>query len=131
MIKFNPETSDIELSESGSLKTNNYLEDVAQRINFKINLDKGDWFRDRNAGIPWTSEIFKIKNKQKQLERVKYFIKKELENDEDFEELLSLNVEVDEQKRSLFVNFSIKCKNGKSINFTQEKKEVSYALRGY
>ncbi|MGL5583170.1 MAG: hypothetical protein ACRDCE_19740 [Cetobacterium sp.] len=131
MIKFNPETSDIELSESGSLKTNNYLEDVAQRINFKINLDKGDWFRDRNAGIPWTSEIFKIKNKQKQLERVKYFIKKELENDEDFEELLSLNVEVDEQKRSLFINFSIKCKNGKSINFTQEKKEVSYALRGY
>lgn len=131
MIKFNKITSDIEINNNGNLKINSYQEDVLQRILFKINLDKGDWFRNKNLGIPWTSEIFKIKNKEKQAEKIKYYIKKELENDIDFKKLLNLDILTDEINRSFTFNFSILCKNGETISFEQEKEVMPYALRSY
>ncbi|MGL4449913.1 MAG: hypothetical protein ACRCTZ_01830 [Sarcina sp.] len=116
MIKFNMNTSDVEVKENGTLKTNTYSEDVVQRILFKLKLDKGDWFADKNIGIPWTSEIFKIKNKINQEQKIKSYVKKELENDKDVIEVLSIDIITDEVKRKFNLKFSAKIKTGDTIN---------------
>lgn len=131
MIKFNSITSDVVINNNGNLETNSYEEEVVQRILFKISLDKGDWFRDKEVGIPWTSEIFKIKNQKDQEERIKFYLKKELQNDEDIEKINEINIESDIQDRKFNLFFNIECKNGKDLKISLGSEVISYALRSY
>lgn len=131
MIKFNIMTSDVVINNNGNLEINSYEEKVAQRILFKISLDKGDWFRNKEIGIPWTSEIFKIKNQKDQEERIKFYLKKELQNDEAVEKINEINIENDIKNRKFNINFSIKCKNGKIINIFTNKEVENFEVRSY
>lgn len=131
MIKFNIMTSDVVINNNGNLEINSYEEKVAQRILFKISLDKGDWFRNKEIGIPWTSEIFKIKNQKDQEERIKFYLKKELQNDEDIEELKEITILGDIKNRKFNLNFSVQCKNGKIINIFTNKEVENFEVRSY
>lgn len=131
MIKFNIMTSDVIINSNGNLEINSYEENVVQRILFKISLDKGDWFRNKEIGIPWTSEIFKIKNQKDQEERIKFYLKKELQNDEDIEKINEINIESDIQNRKFNLFFNIECKNGKIINISTNKEVENFEIRGY
>lgn len=131
MIKFNIMTSDVIINNNGNLEINSYEEKVAQRILFKISLDKGDWFRNKEIGIPWTSEIFKIKNQKDQEERIKFYLKKELQNDEDIEELKEITILSDIKNRKFNLNFSVQCRNGKIINIFTNKEVENFEVRSY
>lgn len=131
MIKFNIMTSDVVINNNGNLEINSYEEKVAQRILFKISLDKGDWFRNKEIGIPWTSEIFKIKNQKDQEERIKFYLKKELQNDEDIEELKEITILSDIKNRKFNLNFSVQCRNGKIINIFTNKEVENFEVRSY
>lgn len=131
MIKFNIMTSDVVINNNGNLEINSYEEKVAQRILFKISLDKGDWFRNKEIGIPWTSEIFKINNQKDQEERIKFYLKKELQNDEDIEELKEITILSDIKNRKFNLNFSVQCKNGKIINIFTNKEVENFEVRSY
>lgn len=131
MIKFNTMTSDVVVNSNGNLKINSYEENIVQRILFKISLDKGDWFRDKEIGIPWTSEIFKIKNQKEQEEKIKIYLKKELQNDEDIEKINEINIESDIENRKFNLFFNIECKNGKNLKISLGSEVISDALRSY
>lgn len=131
MIKFNTMTSDVVVNSNGNLEINSYEENIVQRILFKISLDKGDWFRDKEIGIPWTSEIFKIKNQKEQEEKIKIYLKKELQNDEDIEKINEINIESDIENRKFNLFFNIECKNGKNLKISLGSEVISYALRSY
>lgn len=131
MIKFNTMTSDVVVNSNGNLKINSYEENIVQRILFKISLDKGDWFRDKEIGIPWTSEIFKIKNQREQEEKIKIYLKKELQNDEDIEKINEIKIESDIENRKFNLFFNIECKNGKNLKISLGSEVISYALWSY
>lgn len=131
MIKFSGKTSDVAINEKKSFVLNSYEEDIAQRINFKINLDKGDWFLDKNMGIPWTSKIFKVKNKKEQEQLIKTYLKKEIEADKDFKEWIKLNINIDEIKRSLSIDWEIIAKNGISYRGLEEIEVKRHELWSY
>lgn len=131
MIKFNTMTSDVVVNSNGNLEINSYEENIVQRMLFKISLDKGDWFRDKEIGIPWTSEIFKIKNQKEQEEKIKIYLKKELQNDEDIEKINEIKIESDIENRKFNLFFNIECKNGKNLKISLGSEVISYALRSY
>lgn len=131
MIKFDVMTSDVVINNNGNLEINSYEENIVQRILFKISLDKGDWFRDKEIGIPWTSEIFKIKNQREQEEKIKIYLKKELQNDEDIEKINEIKIESDIENRKFNLFFNIECKNGKNLKISLGSEVISYALRSY
>lgn len=131
MIKFNTMTSDVVVNSNGNLEINSYEENIVQRMLFKISLDKGDWFRDKEIGIPWTSEVFKIKNQREQEEKIKIYLKKELQNDEDIEKINEIKIESDIENRKFNLFFNIECKNGKNLKISLGSEVISYALRSY
>lgn len=131
MIKFDVMTSDVVINNNGNLEINSYEENIVQRILFKISLDKGDWFRDKEIGIPWTSEVFKIKNQREQEEKIKIYLKKELQNDEDIEKINEIKIESDIENRKFNLFFNIECKNGKNLKISLGSEVISYALRSY
>lgn len=131
MIKFDVMTSDVVINNNGNLEINSYEENIVQRILFKISLDKGDWFRDKEIGIPWTSEIFKIKNQREQEEKIKIYLKKELQNDEDIEKINEIKIESDIENRKFNLFFNIECKNGKNLKISLGSEVISYALWSY
>lgn len=131
MIKFNTEASDIAINNKNNFALNSYEEDVVQRINFKISLDRGDWFLDPQLGIPWSSEIFKTKNKALQEKLITTYVKNEIENDQDFFELVTLKIIINEINRKLIIKWGIISKNGVSYDGIK-KIEVNYnGLRSY
>lgn len=131
MIKFDVMTSDVVINNNGNLEINSYEENIVQRILFKISLDKGDWFRDKEIGIPWTSEVFKIKNQREQEEKIKIYLKKELQNDEDIEKINEIKIESDIENRKFNLFFNIECKNGKNLKISLGSEVISYALWSY
>ena len=131
MIKFNTMTSDVVVNSNGNLEINSYEENIVQRMLFKISLDKGDWFRDKEIGIPWTSEVFKIKNQREQEEKIKIYLKKELQNDEDIEKINEIEIESDIENRKFNLFFNIECKNGKNLKISLGSEVISDALRSY
>lgn len=99
---------------------NSNTEDITQRIFLKLSLDKGDWFLS-DDGIPWTSEIFKEKNKIKQEKLIKYWIKKTIEEDESFMSWNFLNVEINDIERFFTCEFSISTKESETISLSFKK----------
>ncbi|WP_297489172.1 hypothetical protein [uncultured Cetobacterium sp.] len=106
MIKIDFSTGDVVLDKKKNFVKCNPYEEVVQRIQMKISLDKGDWFLS-NEGIPWTSEIFKIKNIQEQKKLITYWIKKTIEKDPAFKEWKELDISIDENRRSFKIYWEI------------------------
>lgn len=120
MIKFDFSTGDIIFTDKNIFQENTEDEDIAQRLKFKLLLDKGDWFLE-DLGIPWSSIIFKIKNKVTQKKEIEKYVKKAIETDKDFKEWLRFDLNIDEENRFFEIGFSIRIKNDSivSVNVTK------------
>ena len=114
MIKFDFINGDVVVTDKNIFEVNKEHEDIAQRLKFKILLDRGDWFLE-DLGIPWSSIIFKIKNKDSQKKEIEKYVKKEIENDKDFKEWVKFDLNIDDKNRSFEINFIIKIKDDSVI----------------
>lgn len=104
-LKLNLNTRDLEFDNSMHLKIANKTEDVQQRLILKTELMKGEWFLDKNEGIPW-KEIFS-ETGEDQIKMVKTAIRDMLNNDKGVIEIKELNVYQDLTKNSLNINFKV------------------------
>lgn len=120
MIKFDFINGDAIFTDKNIFEVNKEYEDIAQRLKFKLLLDRGDWYLE-NLGIPWSSIIFKIKNKKTQEKEIEKYVKKTIEMDKDFKEWISFDLNIDERNRSFEIKFAIRIKNDSviSINVTK------------
>jgi hypothetical protein len=104
-LKLNLNTRDLEFGNSMHLKIANKTEDVQQRLILKTELMKGEWFLDKNEGIPW-KEIFS-ETGEDQVKMAKTAIRDMLNNDKGVSEIKELNVYQDLTKNSLNINFKV------------------------
>ncbi len=104
-LKLNLNTRDLEFDNSMHLKIANKTEDVQQRLILKTELMKGEWFLDKNEGIPW-KEIFS-ETGEDQVKMAKTAIRDMLNNDKGVIEIKELNVYQDLTKNSLNINFKV------------------------
>lgn len=104
-LKLNLNTRDLEFDNSMHLKIANKTEDVQQRLILKTELIKGEWFLDKNEGIPW-KEIFS-ETGEDQVKMAKTAIRDMLNNDKGVIEIKELNVYQDLTKNSLNINFKV------------------------
>lgn len=104
-LKLNLNTRDLEFDNSMHLKIANKTEDVQQRLILKTELMKGEWFLDKNEGIPW-KEIFS-ETGEDQIKMAKTAIRDMLDNDKGVSEIKELNVYQDLTKNSLNINFKV------------------------
>ena len=104
-LKLNLNTRDLEFDNSMHLKIANKTEDVQQRLILKTELMKGEWFLDKNKGIPW-KEIFS-ETGEDQIKMAKTAIRDMLNNDKGVNEIKELNVYQDLTKNSLNINFKV------------------------
>lgn len=104
-LKLNLNTRDLEFDNSMHLKIANKTEDVQQRLILKTELMKGEWFLDKNEGIPW-KEIFS-ETGEDQIKMAKTTIRDMLNNDKGVSEIKELNVYQDLTKNSLNINFKV------------------------
>lgn len=104
-LKLNLNTRDLEFNNSMHLKIANKTEDVQQRLILKTELMKGEWFLDKNEGIPW-KEIFS-ETGEDQIRMAKTAIRDMLNNDKGVIEIKELNVYQDLTKNSLNINFKV------------------------
>lgn len=104
-LKLNLNTRDLEFDNSMHLKIANKTEDVQQRLILKTELMKGEWFLDKNEGIPW-KEIFS-ETGEDQIKMAKTAIRDMLNNDKGVIEIKELNVYQDLTKNSLNINFKV------------------------
>lgn len=104
-LKLNLNTRDLEFDNSMHLKIANKTEDVQQRLILKTELMKGEWFLDKNEGIPW-KEIFS-ETGEDQIKMAKIAIRDMLNNDKGVNEIKELNVYQDLTKNSLNINFKV------------------------
>lgn len=115
MIKFDFINGDAIFTDKNIFEINKGYEDIAQRLKFKLLLDRGDWYLE-NLGIPWSSIIFKIKNKKTQEKEIEKYVKKTIEADKDFKEWISFDLNINERNRSFEIKFVIKIKNDSVIS---------------
>lgn len=104
-LKLNLNTRDLEFDNSMHLKIANKTEDVQQRLLLKTELMKGEWYLDKNEGIPW-KEIFS-ETGEDQIKMAKTAIRDMLNNDKGVNEIKELNVYQDLTKNSLNINFKV------------------------
>lgn len=104
-LKLNLNTRDLGIDNSKHLKIANKTEDVQQRLILKTELMKGEWFLDKNEGIPW-KEIFS-ETGEDQIKMAKTAIRDMLNNDKGVSEIKELNVYQDLTKNSLNINFKV------------------------
>lgn len=120
MIKFDFINGDAIFTDKNVFEVNKKYEDIAQRLKFKLLLDRGDWYLE-NLGIPWSSIIFKIKNKKTQEKEIEKYVKKTIEEDKDFKEWINFDLNINERNRSFEINFAIKIKNDSVISVNVAK----------
>lgn len=104
-LKLNLNTRDLEFDNSMHLKIANKTEDVQQRLILKTELMKGEWFLDKNEGIPW-KEIFS-KTGEDQVKMARTTIRNMLNNDKGVVEIKELNVWQDLKTNILNINFKV------------------------
>ena len=104
-LKLNLNTRDLEFDNSKHLKIANKTEDVQQRLILKTELMKGEWYLDKNEGIPW-KEIFS-ETGEDQVKMARTAIRNMLNNDKGVVEIKELNVWQDLKTNILNTNFKV------------------------
>lgn len=104
-LKLNLNTRDLEFDNSTHLKIANKTEDVQQRLILKTELMKGEWYLDKNEGIPW-KEIFS-ETGEEQAKMARTAIRNMLNNDKGVVEIKELNVWQDLKTNILNINFKV------------------------
>lgn len=104
-LNLNTNIRDLEFDNSMHLKIADKTEDVQQRLILKTELIKGEWYLDKNEGIPW-KEIFS-ETGEDQVKMTRTVIRNMLNNDKGVVEIKELNVWQDLKTNILNINFKV------------------------
>lgn len=104
-LNLNINIRDLEFNNSMHLKIADKTEDVQQRLILKTELIKGEWYLDKNEGIPW-KEIFS-ETGEDQVKMARTAIRNMLNNDKGVVEIKELNVWQDLKTNILNINFKV------------------------
>lgn len=106
----------IKLTEEGDLDLSNFrssfvtkIDFVAQKIRCKLNMMKGEWYLDRDAGIPYLTEIL---GKNKSDVRLQEIFVMALAEIPEITKIKSFDIENNYQLRTKKVTFSVITEEG-------------------
>lgn len=104
------ETHDLSLESNGHLRmTKNVGEDLSTRIECRLRTFKGEWYLDRDLGVPYYGEILK---KNPNIDKVRSLLLTELVKVKGIAEVLRFTVSFDHASRVFQVFFSVKASDG-------------------
>lgn len=102
-LYFDPNTGDLYVSELGQSRlTATLLEEVAQRLQTKLQFFLGEWFLDTTLGVPYYRDVL-VRNPDMAV--VKSLFQKLITDDQGVESLVTLDVTLDGATRVLTVEF--------------------------
>lgn len=102
------DNNDIFVTGYGIARTDG-REQIAQRIKTRLQLFFGEWFLDRNAGVPWLEQIL-IKNPRATI--VQGVLKQTIIRTPGVLELTAFSITDINQERAVSVNFTVRTTDG-------------------
>jgi hypothetical protein len=106
-------THDLVLDDSNQLRmTKTPSEDLACRIESRLKTFKGEWFLDRELGIPYYGEVLK---KNPDVTKIRGLLLAELVKVSGIAEVLRFEVEFIRASRTFQLNFSVKSSDGEVV----------------
>ena len=105
-------TKDLTLKSDDSLRvTENNVEFISQKIEQRLQFALGEWFLNRELGIPYYTDILV---KSPNLNIVNNIFREAITDIEEIDEIISFETSFDTTERSYTVNFEVKA-NGESV----------------
>ena len=94
---------------------------VAQRIKHRLKLWKGEWFLNRSKGVDWIS----VFEKPFSIRKMKSEIYRELQKDEQIDQIENLEVISNFGRRSLQIELSVKILSGsETLRISEELRDL-------
>lgn len=102
-LKLN-QLGDLEFDSRNNLKMTEGLEEIRQRLRITLSTNNGEWFLNTNFGVPW----FEMLSTNAGIERFRKEVIKVLNRDAGVDEILSVKLDFDTEKRNLQIDFRIR-----------------------
>lgn len=109
-IELNLKNRDIALDDKKHFAIADKTKDIKQRLILKIELMKGEWYLNKDEGIPWL-EIFSLTGSEQE-QMAKNEIKKVLIKDKAVVEIKKLTAKQNIKTNVLEINFMVLCTDG-------------------
>jgi hypothetical protein len=103
--------------KNGLRFTESYLEYMAQKVRCAISLFLGEWYLNKNIGIPYISTSINKIDHRPVLETA---LITTISNVKGIKSLLSFEPVFNESTRTLRVNFTAKCENEETLEYSDE-----------
>jgi hypothetical protein len=105
---------DLSLDSTGNIRMSaNAAEDLSSRIECRLRTFKGEWYLNRDLGVPYYSEVLK---KNPDIEKVRALLLSELVKVQGIAEVLRFTVGFDHATRVFQVFFSVKASDGSIVD---------------
>jgi hypothetical protein len=102
---------------NGMRFTNNYPEYMAQKVRTAISLFLGEWYLNKNIGIPYIPSSLEKIDHQPLLETA---LQVTISGVNGIEKLLSFNPSFDMKERKLKIRFVAQCENGNTLEMNED-----------
>lgn len=113
-IYTDPSTNDIVLTDTGQLRVNSTTQEwLSAKIEHTLKVYKGEWFLNRNIGIPYFSQIF---SKEISIATVDSIFTTAILGVEGVDKLLRFNSTYNPSTRVYGVEFTVRALTGEEIN---------------
>lgn len=99
-LALNEATNDLFLTSSGELSMVVEAEAVGQHARQRLQTHAGEWFLDRNCGVPWLDQVL---GRQYDPALAEAVVKAELLDTDGVEEITSFSVSFDRSSRGLII----------------------------
>lgn len=113
-LLINTVTGDLDITDN-KLSLTSGLKAIEQRITQRLRLFLGEWFLNRDRGVPWIQQVFRKNPNPIVVDAV---IKREIIAEPQVIELQTFELDLDESTRLLTVTFRAKTQLGE-INFQE------------
>lgn len=116
-IKYlDPETHDYVLNTDGKVqRTSDLTNIVVQRIKVALQVFMGEWFLNRDQGVPFFQEILKA---NPDISQVRNLLFSEVSRVQDVDEILEFNISFDSTTRIFGTTFKVRASDGTIIQET-------------
>jgi hypothetical protein len=104
-------------NRKGLCFTGSYLEYMAQKVRCSISLFLGEWFLNKNIGIPYIPSTMEKEGHRALLETALIVT---ISNIKGIKRLVSFEPVYDGGKRLLKINFTAECENGETLDMGED-----------
>lgn len=119
-IELDLKNRDIALDDKKHFAIADKTKDIKQRLILKIELMKGEWYLNKDEGIPWL-EIFSLTGSEQE-QMAKNEIKKVLIKDKAVVEIKKLTAKQNIKTNVLEINFIVLCTDGNEYTIEIRKR---------